>query len=167
MVLVIHLFIHTKLNSLSDERVIFELPYLHRVNFHGSLVGLRVVPSFVPLAPRVPEGVDRVWVRICPRLVALAVGEVTIGATNGNVQDQVEVLVEGGIHRATLPRVVSFAKITSLPEGFSGVDVKDHISGIVKVGLNAIGGPCQTIDVEVISERVWVCVLLRGQLIFV
>ena len=103
--------------SLS-ELALLEFPDLNRVDFHGGLVRGGVVPSGVPRAVGVPEGVDGVLVEVRPGLAALTVGEVAVRATDSDVEDQIEVLVERSIDILLVgPRVVTGGPSASLPEG--------------------------------------------------
>lgn len=105
-------------SSLSElEWVRVHLPDLDRVDFHGGVVAIWVVPSWVPCAIRVPESVDRVWVSIAPGLTALSVWEVAIGTTSSDVHDKEELLVEWCVDLLLVgPRVVSVGPATLLPE---------------------------------------------------
>ena len=104
-------------------------PDLDGVDLHGSLVGVGVVPGGVPGTLGIVEGVDGSGVHVRPCLAALAIREVAIGATDGHVHEQVELLVEGGVQVSLVsPRVVTAAPATSLPEALAGsVDVENDV----------------------------------------
>ena len=64
---------------------------------------------------------------VTPWLAALAIWEVTIDTTNGDVQDEIELLVEWGCVSLAFPWVEA-AETTLLPEGGVGeVDFEDSV----------------------------------------
>ena len=134
------------------EGISFELPDLNRVDLHSSLIGVWVRPSWVPGAPAVPKCVHTVRVGVAPGLAALAIREVAIRSTDSNVEDQEEVLVERCIDILLVyPRVVTVLPTASLPEGLGGcINIEDDLVRCVDVGLDAVLGPEQAIDMEIV-----------------
>ena len=63
----------------------------------------------------VPESVGRSGVVVGPGLSALSVGEISIGAADCNIQNKVEVTVEGSIVRFVNPWVIN-GKSTLFPK---------------------------------------------------
>ncbi len=126
-----------------------------------------VVPGGIPGSVGVPESVDGGGVGVSPGLAALTIGEVAIGATSGDVHEEVELLVEGCVDILLVgPRVVTLGPLSTFPEGLSrGVNIENNVVRGIQIGGDSILGPEETIDVEVISERIRGSVLLSGLLI--
>ena len=91
-------------------------------------------------------------VGVGPGLAAIAIREVAIGAANSNVEDQEEVLVERSVDVLLVyPRVVTVLPTASLPEGLGGcVDIEDDLVRCIDVSLDAVLGPNQAIDMEIV-----------------
>ena len=64
---------------------------LNPVNLKGGIIALPCLP---PLALVVVEAVDRMRVLVVPGLAANTIGEVGVGTTNGQVEDEVELAIE-------------------------------------------------------------------------
>ena len=128
-----------------------------------------VVPRRVPLVFGTVEltgGTTRV---VGPWFAALAVREVSICAADSDIQDEVEVLVEGRVVTAACPWVVVL-EVTSLSEALRlHVDVEDDIVDVINVGEKSVLSPDQAIGVHAIREmgslRVGVSGLVVGVLV--
>ena len=138
------------------------------VDLHGGIGGLGVVPRGEPLVLGVPEGVHGRAVHVTVRLVAVVVGEVSIDTTDGDVEDEVEVSVEGSTVGLTSPGVVLGTALASLEEAFLGeVNIEDNVGLVIDVGNESVLSPEETVDVEVVSEGSGVDVLLGGSEVIV
>jgi hypothetical protein len=91
----------------------------------------------------------------------LPVGEVGVGATDSDVKDEVELLVEGSVQGLVMPGVeLGVGEVASIPVGdLAHVNVKNNVLGGVEVGLDSLLGPNETVDVEVVAKRSSVLVL--------
>ena len=80
------------------------LPHLHALDSHLSVgsLGLGILlPGLRPFIPVVPERYTGVGAAVNPRLVIFAVFEPAVAASNSDVENEVERLVEWG-RRATI-----------------------------------------------------------------
>jgi hypothetical protein len=72
---------------------------------------------------------------IIPGFTSLSIGEVLTRTTDGDIHDEVELLVEGGILLPSLPGVVhAFRELTLRPEVFCDGNVQDYVVWGVEVG---------------------------------
>jgi hypothetical protein len=138
-----------------------ERPDLDGVDLHGGLVGLGVSPGLVP-AVVVVEPVLSVVISVGPWLAAIAVTEEAVCASDSDVHDQVELLVEWSIVTAAVPWVLT-AEVTSLVEALTmHVDIEDNVVWVVDVGVESLVSPDQAVGVHVVSKGVTVLVGVSG-----
>ena len=97
----------------------------------------------------------------------MTIGEVPVSTTSSDVHDEVELLVERCIDFALVfPRVVTVGPATFLPEALGGgVDIEHNVIWGVEVGGDAVLGPNETVDVEIISKGCGMGILLGGLLV--
>ena len=81
---------------------VLQLINLDPVDLHSLLTS----PAVDPLVLVFPESIDRLWITIGPALATLIIGEIAIRTTDGDIEDQVELLVEGCVVAASLPRIL-------------------------------------------------------------
>lgn len=91
---------------------------------------------------------------VCPRLAALTIWEVAIGATNSHVEDEVELSVEGSRVVLVDPGIVETAGIgSSLEETLlSEVHVQHNVGRTVNVGVESVLVPVEAIGVPVLIK---------------
>lgn len=128
------------------------LPHLDALDKHLALV----LPRGVPLVSGVPEVPPRSRTGVHPRLSGFAVLEPAVCAADGDVDDQVEVLVEGrGLAARLAPRVheagavgIRQREMALLPEGLVEVVVHDLDQARVDIGENVLLAPLHAESVE-------------------
>jgi len=137
---------------------------LNPVNLKGGIIALPCLP---PLALVVVEAVDRVRVLVVPGLAANAIWEVGVGATNGQVEDEVELAIERSRVVLVDPRVVeSLRESSTLVEALLGeVDLEHLVCRVIKVSVKLLIIPVETISVELCTEGFIVLVLKMSHLI--
>jgi hypothetical protein len=135
------------------------LPDFNIVDLHGSIIGGWVVPSGEPCVLSVPEGVYGMWISVCPWLITMSIWEISTNSSYGNVEDQEEFLVEWStLVGLVLPRVVEVLVEFSLGEHvFVKWEVEDFLS--VNGCLDELVVPFKTVEMEIIREVSWVCVV--------
>jgi len=138
--------------------------YLNPVNLKGGIIA---PPCLPPLALVVVEAVDRMRVLVVPGLAAYAIGEVGVGATNGQVEDEVELAIERSGVVLVDPRVVkSLRESSALVEALLGeVDLEHLVCRVIKVSVKLLIIPVETISVELFAEGFIVLVLKMSHLI--
>jgi hypothetical protein len=98
--------------------------HLHALDSHSSVIWLP--PSGLPKLSSVPEFFRTSETAVAPRLVTHTIFPESVRATNGNIQDEVEFLVERSVSHAGLrPRIkqsgfirLIFAELPTIPHGF-------------------------------------------------
>ena len=132
------------------------LPNLHLLHHHLA----RILPRGQPVIPRIPELLPGRGRSIHPRLARLAILEPAVGAADGDVEDEVEVLVEGGGEVARLrPRVheagavgVREREVAAFPERGVELGVEDLEQPGVDVGEEVFLAPFQPERVRFLRE---------------
>lgn len=108
--------------------------------------------------PSLPELLSRVLGCVQPRLPVIPVLEPAVGATNGQVEDQVEFLIERGVIPASLgPGVDEGCSVgvcrrepASLPHWLCEGSVHDHHKAVVDICEEVLLRPLKTKGVEAI-----------------
>jgi len=147
--------IKTNENFLVAAVVTLLLVHLHTLDDHLTVL----LPGGVPLVASIPELLSGEATAISPRLARSTVLEPTIGTTDSDVENEVEVLVEGSVVLASSsPRVhesgtvtVANGESTLLPERLVEVDVHDLEKTRVDVGENILLGPLEAESVETLG----------------
>ena len=132
------------------------LPNLHLLHHHLA----RILPRGQPVIPRIPELLPGRGRSIHPRLARLAILEPAIRAADGDVEDEVKVLVEGGGEVARLrPRVheagavgVREREVAAFPERGVELGVEDLEQPGVDVGEEVFLAPFQPERVRFLRE---------------
>lgn len=128
------------------------LPHLDTLDGHLSVL----LPCGQPLLAGVPEVTLGSWAGVNPWLALNTVLEPTVGATNSDVEDEVEILVEGsGVYASLAPWVdetsavgVRDREVALLPEWLVEVDVHDLKETSVDVREDVLLAPFETESVE-------------------
>lgn len=131
------------------------LPHLDAVDDHAAAI----LPGGQPLIPRVPEVLLGAGAEVHPRLAAGTVLEPAVGAADGDVEDEVEVVIERRLEPARLaPRVhqsgpvgVRQGKVAPLPERLVEVGVEHLQEAGVDVGEEVLLAPLEPEGVEALG----------------
>ena len=132
------------------------LPHLNTLDNHLS-IGL---PRRIPIVLSIPKVTACRGTLVNPRLATQSVLKPTIGAANGYVQDEVEVVVErcrvvaGLAPRVDEPRAVGVGQgeVATLPERLVEVRVQDLQQARVNVGEEVLLAPLEAEGVECFAE---------------
>jgi len=143
-----------------------EAPDIDRVNSESGLVAL---PCGVPLAFSIVECINGVRILVGPRLSTLAIREVSVGTTDGEIQNKVELSVERSSVVLTDPGVVEFLwEFAALEEALLGeIDLEDFLAFVVNVSVEFVLVPVKSVDVEIIIEALVVNIFLVSKLVSV
>jgi hypothetical protein len=128
-----------------------EAPNLDRVDLKSGII---VLPCGIPLALGIIERVDRVGILIAPGLATNTIWEVSVCASDCEIEDQEEFSVEGsGI-------VLSYPGIGEIGREFSSlekallrkINLKDLVGIRIDISIELVLVPIESIDVEVFTE---------------
>jgi len=128
------------------------LPHLDALDDHLAIL----LPGRVPFVPAVPEIFPFRLAAVHPRLAMLAILEPAVGGTHGNVEDQVEWVIEGGIPSSCLrPGVdilgaipIGKRKSAALPQPLVEVGGEHLEQSRVDVGEDVVLAPFEAERVE-------------------
>jgi hypothetical protein len=128
------------------------LPNIHRADLKRGFVPFS--PGLDDIGESIVELHEGSGGSITPWLATDTIGEISIGPSDSEVEDEIELLVEGGVVGLTLPRIVKGRAfpLTFLPKGFSDWNFHHALRVVIDVGVDLILVPDQAIGVEVLIE---------------
>lgn len=115
-------------------------------------------PGGEPLIPGLEEVLLGLGRSIQPRLAVHVVLEPAVGAADGDVEDEIEGLVEGCVHASLSPGVqdtsvvaVDGREVAALPHAGIEVDIQDLEETGIDVGEEILLRPLETEGVEILG----------------